>query len=201
MADEVTIVNQALGFLGVDRITSLNDNSKSARLAKTVYAGLRDAVLEEGDWRFAIKRFKLLLSAEQPEFGSGNYFVIPMEVLRVIECNENRYDWDVEGNNILIEAEEARILTVSRVVNVDHMSSMFQQAFAARIAWDLALPITQSKTMHDTMFQLYKDKVDYAKANNGMQGSTKRFAKGRLVGSRTSGAFLGGRTNVMGPTV
>jgi len=41
MADEVTIVNQALGFLGVDRITSLDDEVKPARLAKTVYAGLR----------------------------------------------------------------------------------------------------------------------------------------------------------------
>jgi len=55
--------------------------------------------------------------------------------------------------------------------------------------------------MHQTMFELYNMKIDYAKANNGMQGSTKRFAKGRLVGARTSGAFLGGRTNVMGPVV
>jgi len=122
MADEVTIVNQALGFLGVDRITSLDDEVKPARLAKTVYAGLRDSCLEEGDWRFAIKKFKLPLSQVQPEFGGGNYFEIPDEVLRIIECNENRYDWDVEGNFVLIEAEEARILTVVKVENVNYMT-------------------------------------------------------------------------------
>ena len=55
MASEVDLCNNALGQLGEDSITSLDDNSKKARLCKRFYPDARDTVLRAYPWRCAIE--------------------------------------------------------------------------------------------------------------------------------------------------
>jgi len=196
MSNEVSIVNQALGFLGANTITALTDNSTEAKLAKTLYADLRDACLEEGDWTFATRGLILPKSSEEVVFGSGALFPLPDYVLRVIEVNENRRPWVLEERKIVVEGDVCQVLCIVRVTNVNLMSAMFRQGLAARMAWDMALPLTNSKTMHDTMFQLYQQKMDFAKANDGMQGTTKKIRSFRFTDVRGQGS-----SNVAGATI
>ena len=195
MASEVSIVNMALGFLGANTITALTDNSTEAKLAKTLYADLRDACLEEGDWSFAIRGLIIAKSSKKVPFGSGDIFPLPENVIRVIEVNENRRPWVLEERNIITEGI-CQALCVIQVVNVNMMSPMFRQAFAARLAWDMALPLTNSKTMHDTMFTLFQQKMDFAKANDGMQGTTKKIRSTRFIEVRGASS-----SNVAGPYI
>ena len=195
MASEVSIVNMALGFLGANTITALTDNSTEAKLAKTLYADLRDACLEEGDWSFAIRGIIIPKSVDKVPFGAGDIFPLPEYVIRVIEVNENRRPWVLEERKIITEGI-CQALCVIQVVNVNMMSPMFRQAFAARLAWDMALPLTNSKTMHDTMFTLFQQKMDFAKANDGMQGTTKKIRSTRFIEVRGASS-----SNVAGPYI
>jgi len=195
MASEVSIVNVALGFLGANTITSLNDDSPEAKLASLLYADLRDACLEEGDWSFAIRGLILPQSTNGPAWGGGKLYPLVAEVLRVIEVNDNRHPWVLEERVIHTDYGVCQALCVVRVANVNMMSSMFRQALSARLAWDMALPLTNNRAMYDAMFNLFTNKMAFAKTNDGMQGSTKRVKSFRFTEVRGQGS-----SNVSGPT-
>lgn len=56
MASDVDIVNNALSKLGQSPITALTDDVERARLANRIFTTIRDAVLRDYDWNFALKR-------------------------------------------------------------------------------------------------------------------------------------------------
>lgn len=56
MPTDVDIVNNALSKIGQPPITALTDDVERARLANRLFATIRDAVLRDYDWNFALKR-------------------------------------------------------------------------------------------------------------------------------------------------
>ncbi len=141
---EVSICKQALGWLGASRITTLDgsDTSTEALLCIDNYAPLRRAVLEEGRWTFATKRYTLAPLADKPE-AYGYQFLMPPEVLNVIEAREenqtfrngvSNIDWRLEQGNILADVAVLYIKAIIDITDPTKFSSMFVQALAARIA-------------------------------------------------------------------
>jgi len=71
MASEVEICNAALSKIGIsgnNRITSLSQNTKNAKACDERYATLRDLLLEQHPWNFALKRVQLAASTEAPSY-------------------------------------------------------------------------------------------------------------------------------------
>ena len=193
MASEVSICNQAISWLGATPIASLDDDTTEARLCKANYAQVRDAVLEEHDWTFAIGRFDLPKNAVGPTNGYGNGFQIPSSVLRVLDVNCGE-DWRVEGQDIVTNEAAVSIRAVVRVDDPNRFSSLFVQALAARLAADLAISITQSREMQKQHYQIYLDKLAAAVANDGMQGKSRQVTASWLRNSRAGGTALAGPT-------
>ena len=196
---EVQICNQALSWLGGDLIISLNDDTTEAKLCKANYVPLRDAVLEEREWTFAVKRVELAQLSEQPLYGFDRKFQIPPETLRVLQVSrfgedvtsanvsntgvrsssrdgtgigrETRIEWLREGETVVANDAErisARILV--RIADTTKFSAAFDQALAARIAMDIALPLTNSRQMQQDMASMYGEKIRLAAASDGIQG-------------------------------
>lgn len=196
---EVAICNIALGWLGGDLIISLNDPSVEAKLCKANYAPLRDAVLEEREWTFAVDRIEPSALSDIPIYGFDKQFQIPSNVIRVLQVSragedvtsgsisntgirsssrggvgqgrETRIEWLREGEVIVANDSErifARILL--RITDTTKFSPAFDQALAARIAMDIALPLTNSKKMEDKMEARYNTKMALAAASDGLQG-------------------------------
>lgn len=147
----VDICNQALGWLGADPITSLNDSSKEAQLCKENFDNLRDTVLLEREWTFAVRRFRLTPMVIKPVYGYAEQFLLPPEVLRVLnipasrgqfgglpflnggagaDTQEGLFDWRVEsidaGNVILanISGTAGQItssIRVRAIVRIDNL--------------------------------------------------------------------------------
>lgn len=59
MSSEVDIVNNALSKIGQPPITALTDDVERARLANRIFTVIRDSVLRDYDWNFALKRVAL----------------------------------------------------------------------------------------------------------------------------------------------
>jgi len=189
---EVAIANMALGWLGANLITSLQDGSTEAKLMDANFFAIRDAVLEEVDWRFATARYSLVLSAEKPEFEYANKFLIKENVLKVITVNENKYDWQREGEYILSDEAVCNIRCIVRIVSPALFTPLFVQALAARLAADLAMPLTQNRTLQGDMYALYKVKLTEAKSSDGQQGKSRKLRMRKLLQARsTSGNFFG----------
>ena len=192
----VSICNQALGWLGADSILSINDASKEAQLCKENFDALRDAVLEEREWTFAVRRLYLTPLVATPVYGYANNFLLPAEVLRVLnipgaasnvvggldalnggrgaDAGQGLADWRVEsidaGNVIVANTAAIHCRVIWQVVNEKLWSPLFIQALAARLAADLAMPLVNSRALQQDMWKLYDMKLATAATMDGMQG-------------------------------
>ncbi len=173
-SSEVDICNLALGFLGAEPIISLADND----LCNDNYPVCRDACLEDVDWTFATTRFLLAApSVDAPAFGYANRFLLPSGTLRVIEVNDNLYQWAKEGNYILTDETTCEVRAISRVTDVRQFPNAFIQVVAARLASVIAIPIANSDGMAKAMMGLYQGFKAEAAMNDGRQGSNQRIVR------------------------
>jgi len=188
---EVSICNQALGWLGADSITSLSDNSTTAELCKNNYPVLRDAVMTEMAWTFATARYKSV-TADRDDWGIKYKHPVPtnwLQVLRVYRkvTNNSKLDsvgWVREGNFILTTEDTVYLWGIDQVVSTSLFSPAFGQCLAARIAADLCIPITQNVTQQGTLWQLYGAKLDKAAMADGLQGSNETIQSEELIDAR-----------------
>lgn len=191
MASVVSICNIALGWIGGNRIVSLNDGTIEAILCKDNYESLRDAVLEEANWTFASKRAALAPESVAPEFGYEYQFILPGSCLRVISVsddpdpnNESEIEWVKEENKILVDNSVIYVKYIARIEDVSKFSSMFNQTLSSRISADLAKPISGSTSLQDKMWAVYNAKIEAAKNIDGLQGRNQKTKQGRLIRNR-----------------
>lgn len=134
------ICNLALGHLGEARITSLDEDSVSARACVLHYESVRDEVLRSHRWNFAQDRKVLTALEELPPFGWSRQYELPAECLRVLEVNGSEAgdlvssEYLVEGRKILTNAEEVRLVYIRDVPDVSAYDPLFVRAFALRLA-------------------------------------------------------------------
>ena len=193
MTSPVSICNQALGWLGAKRITSFEDNSNEARLCADNYPTLRDALLEERAWTFADA--SLVLEAPIPsDWNNGDLkFLLPKDIIRVYRAYRNVSqgnlqplpDWRREGKYLVCRFPgPVYIRATVRVTNVNDWTGGFGQALAARIAADLAVPVTKSRKLQADMWNIYELKLVAAAATDAGQGASERTDSTELVGVR-----------------
>lgn len=193
MSSEVSICNQALSWLGVSPILTLDDVIKPAQLCKANYAQLRDTVLEEANWTFATKRFKFQTpEATAPVYGYANSFLVPTTTLLVVECNDTAepqgdydLDWRYEDNRIVTDAAIVYAKCIVQVTDPKKFTNTFRQALAARIAAELAVPLTESSAKETKMWNLYAAKLGVARSVDGKQGASDRLkSRSRITRAR-----------------
>ena len=194
-ADPTQVANQALGWLGAKRITSFLDNSVEAGLIRENFDFIRDAVLEDRVWTFADSAFTL--SAPTPHgWDNGEHmFLIPSNVLRVYRCyseppggghlGRRLHGWRREGANIVCSQDgPIYVKATLRITDPDRWTAAFTQALAARLAADLAIPITKSRQLQADLWSIYQSKMRDAAATDASQGGSERTDSTELVGVR-----------------
>ena len=189
---EVTICNLALSWLAGNLIISLDDDINEAKLCKANYELSRDAVLETMAWTFATKRYALTPEVNTPAWGSGVQFTIPAEIITVLEVTDvsdtpngaNNLDWRREGHLILCDANKVYVKAVFKQDDPVRFPPNFVQAVAARLAAEIAIPLTESKELMMTMEGKYKDRLLIAAGTDGIQGKTDVIESRILTGVR-----------------
>lgn len=192
---EVSICNQAISWLGGTLITSLDDESTEAELCKANYDILRDMLLEGHDWTFAKSRYYLTPTVETPAFGYSAQFLIPANVLRIIQpigtgTTSNLTEYEIEGEYILANADALYVRAISSIINPQQFSLLFAEALAARLASEIARPLTHSASLAKEMWSLFSIKLSEAVASDGMQEPPIQTGMGRLVGIRNFGGIF-----------
>ena len=110
---EVEIANSALRKIGADRIASLNEDNKRARLCKDAIPLLRQEVLRSHPWNFAIDRIPLAQLTTTPAGGFDFEYALPADVLRVLHISDGTVgDTTFHSNRVSIHAwsKEGRVL-------------------------------------------------------------------------------------------
>ena len=179
MPSDISIVNQALGFLGASPIISFDDDSKEAALAKANYAPVRDAVLEAYNWTFATKWLAIPALANPPLSEYANAYQIPPDVLRILFVGQDyrnpSRDWRVESGNIVTDDNAVKVQVVVTVTDPNKFSALFIQALAQRLAGDMAIALTSSRSLADFHYNVYQQKLKDAVTRDGQQGQSRKI--------------------------
>lgn len=175
MTSIVAVCNRALSKIGDELIIlSLDDNTKSAKYCKALYADTRDFVLRSYPWRFALKRYVLAPLKEKPLFGYAYQFSLPFDCLRVWKMQENE-PYQVEGQCLLTDSNVCRFIGISRVEDAGLFDPMFVEAFSLRLAAELAVPLAASVSLRDSLIKEYQQFVQQAKTASAMEGAQDVF--------------------------
>jgi hypothetical protein len=179
MATEVSICSNALRRLGDSPITSLTEDSERARLCNAFYEPSRDAILRSHTWNFAINRATLAKLSSAPAFEYAFQYALPTDpfCLRVLKMEFEDYEFKVEnlagqGRVLLTNEGEANIIYIARVTDPSLFDSMFVDVLTAKLAVDLAYPVTNSTTLQTQMQRLFERKLSDARSLDSTEGTT-----------------------------
>ena len=174
----VGICNSALLKVGAERISSLSDDNKRAIAVNEQWTKIRDEVLQDHPWNFALTRADLAVDATAPEWGFVYRYPLPSDCLRVLKTEEDDYGrtpWKVEGRYLLTDYAEAKILYIASITDPAQYTPKFAEAAALRLAADLAYHLRQSAALQESMLEAYKKFLSDAKAADAQEGTPDDF--------------------------
>lgn len=175
----------ALAKLGKGRITSFSDATESSQLCALMYPILRDEVLMAVPWSFAIRRSTLSLLATTPnhEFAYEHQLPTNPKCLRLLEIEGERdgYEYTIEDDKLLSDDSVQKVKYIAQITTTGDFSPMFTSALIARLASELAYPVTGSAAMQEAMFRAYTQILNFAGAIDTQQGSSEIITSNDLT--------------------
>tara|TARA_R100001198_G_scaffold72325_1_gene44476 strand:- start:695 stop:1261 length:567 start_codon:yes stop_codon:yes gene_type:complete len=165
---KLAIINNALRELNVERISTLGDDCKQAEVMADIYDIARLEMMEENPWNFAIKRAVLAQDPTDPAFGWEAAFILPSDfVYAVAEYDENEFE--VEGNLLLTNAEEIKLVYVSDMQDTSKYSPSFIKAFYLELAVRACFPLGQDKAHKQMLIVLAEAALSKARSFSAQQ--------------------------------
>jgi len=199
MVSETSICNQALTWLGVDPVNSINDPNTSAQWMRNNYPFIRDAVLEERMWTFATVR-ATNTTEDMDAWGTQYSHALPLNWISVFRVYKNissipviDESWRLEGGFVLSNYATVYLWGLKQITDTGKFSPLFIQALAARIAADACIPLTENRQLQADMWNLYSVKLGEAAARDGQQGSNEKIVSDTLVLARSRSGSVYGR--------
>ena len=196
---DLSICNQALVALGAKTLSAIGENTKNGRLCETLYEQVRNNVLTDHIWGFAQKRIALTASTTpaDPVWTDDLMTKIydkPADCLKVNFTNIESAIVKIEGDKILSNESGLKIKYTEQVTDPTKFFPKFIEALVARLAAELAYPITSTRTLMDSLFTIYYEKkLPQAISLDSQQGSPQGAAQDDILISRIrgSGALTG----------
>ncbi len=150
MLTKIDLCSMALLKLGESPIQSLIDDTASAKLARTLFDPVIDALLSIHPWRFATQEIKLNKNTD-------GEFVIPTNVLRVLKTNGK-----IVGDKIVSDSDSVSIISVVRT-SPEKFPSYFISLAASRLAMEFCIPLLGDQTVFRMLVAMYETELQTAK--------------------------------------
>lgn len=198
MASQVEIANRALTKIGEQRILSLSDDVEAARSVDSLWDIVRDAELRIRKWKFSVSRDSLAALASTPSWGFEYEYQLPSDCLRVLQVNDiypgvsmtnyrqtDEAEWHVEGRKVLTDiGAPLKIRYIARIEDTGQWDAAFTEAFACRLAVELAERLTQSNTKRQLAWDEYKQAVSMAVRADAIEGAPEPIPDDTWILSR-----------------
>ena len=187
MASQVSICNLACTMMGAKPILSMDEDTKTARIFRRIWDIVRDEVLRDHPWNFAIKRVILPQLSTAPAFGYAFAYELPADYIRLQFVGEDELDdvvYEVEGRTIVTDEPICYLKYTSRVTDTGLFDTKFAAAMAAKLAVYSAWAITASPGMVKNMSDLYAATLSEATGADGQEGSGKTVQANQWIDAR-----------------
>ncbi len=187
---KVQIANLALIHVGSGTITSLTQDTPEARAVNAVYDLMRDAVLTDHPWNFAVKRVIPTLDATAPIYGFLYRFDLPTDYLRLVEILDEP-PYKISGQFIECDSSAIKIKYIAENDTPGEYDSLFVAALALRIAAVIAERLTQSSKLGKELLEAYHVMLRDAKSVDAQSDEPDNLEANEWLDSRTSGVTRG----------
>ena len=188
MADSDTaICNSALLKVGAERINALTEQNERAVVCDEQYPKIRRLLIRSHPWNFALERRELAELATTPLFEYEKEFGIPLDVLSILkfEDEDNRLNkFKVEGRKVLTNNGTVKCLCLINVTDVSLFDANFDEAFAWRLAAEIAWPLVQSATLAKNMLDAFNLFMREARSLDAQEGTPDDFEAEEWIDSR-----------------
>ncbi|MGN6123236.1 MAG: hypothetical protein ACTHOJ_09810 [Sphingomonas oligoaromativorans] len=168
MANYVQVANLAASKIGEDdQLVTPDDDTHLGRSVAAVWDEVRQAALRDHPYNFARKRANLPAQAlVAPPIGWKYSFRLPTDCLRLIDLltRHDREHYAIEGGCILwSNPGPLPILYIADIVEVALWDSLFVEAFASRLAFQIADRITGDRGRKSDAWNAYLSALSQAK--------------------------------------
>lgn len=177
MKNRIDICNMALAQLGMEQISSWDDDRASARQVKIFYNVCKERLLREYNWSFAIKEEKLTQIANKE--GVADFPIVcnlPNNASRIIRLGSRRKYLKRE-NLLYVQNADDTVLYIKEDIEACEFDSAFADSLACAIASKLAFANrdTQLASYYDQQMQ---QRIAAAKAIDSIE-NIHDFQQGR----------------------
>lgn len=157
MASIIEICNLALGRIGDIFISSLDDNSKEARMCSRFYDVTRQQLLVSHPWTFA-SVFDASLSpvVATPELKFAYAFQVPTDCVKVQGLYQPKTDFMLSGSMIYSDDETINLVYTQDVTDPGLFSVMFTSTLSLKLAYVLSYGLSASSALIKMIFQMYQ---------------------------------------------
>lgn len=188
--DSVEICNLSLMMLGINPITSFDEENDNAKLCKKFFPVCRDRVLRDHLWSFATTSCELQ-KTDETSFDPHYEFVcaLPGDLIR-IQNLVGDHAYRRVGNRILTDVFPATLVYTRRVENPD----LFDPTFVEALQYLIAAEIGMANTRDAQLINLYRAEYERRLAvARSIDTSENRFAvqnnppRSTYIGARFAG--------------
>lgn len=189
MASRTDWANRALSKIGESRVIALDNNTTRGALLNSLFDIVLDAELRDRKWSFSIKRAQLAADVAAPAFGYGIQFQLPSDCLRVLsilnfdvgpDLSDYRTSptqlYVIEGRKLLYgrptgtpPSQPMPIRYIARIPDTTLWDPSFGDAFACRLAVEIAEQITQSSEKRKLAWDEYQMAIRRAVRANAIE--------------------------------
>lgn len=174
MASKIEITNIALIRLGASPISSFEEGSTVAIAAGVVWDTARTSLLRDHPWNFAIKDIEVPQSSTAPKAKYKYKYQLPSDCLRLLEVYDD-HDFKLKGREIHTDMTSCKIKYVSDITDTAIWDSAFTDLMAAKLAFELAYPVTESTSLMQQMGEIYALKIQKARFVDATEDVPENF--------------------------
>lgn len=171
MSSKTKIANNAILILGEKRIISLNDNTKAAKVINDLYEGCRDALLEEANWKFAIKQVALATLTSTPLFGYSTISQLPSDCIRILKT-EGNVEYRRMQDTVHSNSDPLTVEYLYKETDEGKYSALFAKALAYSLAKEASIRLTEDKTLRAEIEKGAKETLSKARFFDSVGGGT-----------------------------
>jgi len=210
----VEICNLALAHLGQKFISTLLDDTQSARLCNRIFENCRDEVLRGASWKFATVIVALTNLADESVVGWGYVYSFPNDcvfVRKVYADDSNNFELPFFSNSVPFalpttnpEGIEYRVIYqpdlglpvivtninpsyieyTGRVVDPNIYDALFKKALSYKLASELSPMLNGDTSQRDRLTQLYMATMSEAAKANGIEDGVPQRHKSAYLDVR-----------------
>jgi len=149
VATEVELCNRALREIGEEQLASLNDEGKAGETLRLKYPEVRDRLLGNARWTFALKRLNPTGTVATNLTGYTYQFSLVADppMVRLVEVNDPTtgrplgLPYIVENDILYCDSTGIQVLYIERETDVTRYPEHFLNALKYQLAAEIAYPI------------------------------------------------------------